>query len=165
MKEKRQRGFTLIELLVVVLIIGILAAIALPQYERAVGKSRAAEAKINLRAMSDAGKLYYLETGQIPGESNKDAHVIERPDSKYWTFRTDMCCAANGKVGCSWEAIYKKDTTVYIRFWDENYAAACDEGGIEYSGFLCSGDVTVYENLCKSFGFTKCDADWGTCLE
>ena len=60
-------GFTLIELLVVVLIIGILSAIALPQYTAAVEKSRATEALINLRHAKQAYELRQLENPSNPG--------------------------------------------------------------------------------------------------
>ena len=60
---KNKKGFTLIELLVVVLIIGILAAIALPKYEKAVEKSRIAEAKIALNTMKRNYELCVLEFG------------------------------------------------------------------------------------------------------
>ncbi len=61
------KGFTLLELLVVVLIIGILAGIALPQYNKAVEKSRAAEAQIILKDMFVAQQECVLRTGKLGG--------------------------------------------------------------------------------------------------
>lgn len=65
---KTKQGFTLIELLVVVLIIGILAAIALPQYQVAVEKARFSEARITLSNLEKAIDAWLLANG-YPNEA------------------------------------------------------------------------------------------------
>ena len=60
-KRQQDEGFTLIELLVVIIIIGILAAIALPSLLAQVNKAKQAEAKQNVGALNRAQQAYYLE--------------------------------------------------------------------------------------------------------
>ena len=71
----KNAGFTLIELLVVVLIIGILAAVALPQYEKAVEKSRAAEGMSVLKSLAVGMEEYILANGSLP-KSISDLSII-----------------------------------------------------------------------------------------
>ncbi|MBO4556754.1 MAG: prepilin-type N-terminal cleavage/methylation domain-containing protein [Elusimicrobiales bacterium] len=60
-----KKGFTLIELLVVVLIMGILASVAMPQYFKSVEKSRAAEAVDAIAAMSSAQERAFMQKGSF----------------------------------------------------------------------------------------------------
>ena len=69
--NQAKQGFTLIELLVVVLIIGILAAVALPQYQKAVYKSRFIQAKIVSKAITEAEELYYLANNAYTDDISK----------------------------------------------------------------------------------------------
>ena len=77
MKNIYNKGFTLIELLVVVLIIGILASIALPQYERAVAKSRAAGFMVSLKPLLQAANVCFLATGDVCDYADMDIEVPE----------------------------------------------------------------------------------------
>jgi type IV pilus assembly protein PilA len=61
----KKRGFTLIELMIVVAIIGILAAIAIPNFIKFQARSKQSEAKTNLKSLFTAQKSYFGERDQF----------------------------------------------------------------------------------------------------
>jgi prepilin-type N-terminal cleavage/methylation domain-containing protein len=60
-QRENKRGFTLIELLIVVVIIGILAAIAIPKFQNTKGKANAAALKSDLRNLATAEESYMFD--------------------------------------------------------------------------------------------------------
>ncbi len=143
-------GFTLIELLVVVLIIGILAAVAVPQYQKAVRKARIAEAKVILKQLTDAQNLYILGEEFYPIDMSGWNEVLDMkfPDSTTnWTFEHDECTP-----GCSNIATPRWESGYEIRYYspNENY------GDDDYAGhFVCAYD----ENICTGLGGVQSE-DW-----
>jgi type IV pilus assembly protein PilA len=75
-KNKGNEGFTLIELLVVIIIVGVLAAIALPSFLNQIGKARGSEAKSNLGTINRAQQSYRLENSTFAtATANLDAKI------------------------------------------------------------------------------------------
>lgn len=97
-------GFTLIELLVVVLIIGILASIALPQYQKAVERSKATQAITLLKSVYSAAKAYQMANGEWP--TSFDELSVNIP----WTEHTNWYATGLHKPGLS-----NKDWSIQIR--------------------------------------------------
>ncbi|ACC99036.1 PilE-like protein [Elusimicrobium minutum Pei191] len=138
-----KKGFTLIELLVVVLIIGILAAIALPQYTKTVEKSRTAEAWVNLKAMDTALKMYRLAIADQNAAGSFEVLEIEIPGTDTTT-----------------SGVNRKNTKNFsYAFLSDHIAANRLPMSTKYSltihdtyGRVCIGYSEEGQKLCQSLG-------------
>jgi general secretion pathway protein G len=84
---QRARGFTLIEIMVVVIIIGLLAAVIVPQVISKVDEARVAKAKSDIRALETALTMYRLDNSKYPtSEQGLQALVVQPtdPSIKHW---------------------------------------------------------------------------------
>ncbi|GMQ45414.1 pilin [Vibrio sp. 10N] len=77
-KATKQQGFTLIELMIVVAVIGVLAAVALPQYQNYVAKSELSSALATLSGLKTNTETLTLENGTFPPQSQSAAVGIPK---------------------------------------------------------------------------------------
>ncbi len=164
-KMKNTKAFTLIELLVVVLIIGILAAVALPQYQKAVEKTRISEARMILSTLYKAYKSCQLQADDISTQCAEIDDVLEKAGIDLpGALVTSGTPACPESVPCIKTKDWAYETVMYemnayriqpdgsfggyLTLWgsDTSYDK---EGQISCAGDMCEqlcGDITCYLN-------------------
>jgi type IV pilus assembly protein PilA len=131
-KKNGNKGFTLIELLVVIIIVGVLAAIALPSFLNQVGKARGSEAKSNLGVINRAQQSYRMENGVFAANlTDMDARV----SGKFFGYEIDSA-NANSMVALT--------TTLEKEL--KPSAAAAAQNGENFASLICESSATAAAN-------------------
>ena len=150
-----RKGFTLIELLVVILIIGILAAVAVPQYQKAVERSRIISALPLLRSVYNAQKMYYLTNG-------KYATSVEQLDIDFTCPEGVTCVINQSTSGANkgfpkMELLFDASGSKVVLYYGSYKINNVDVEGKPY----CFASPTNARGIaiCKSFGPAFATAD------
>ena len=143
--KRHHSGFTLIELMIVVAIIGILAAIAIPQYQNYVARSQVAEGLSMASSIKTAISAYYSTHGKYP--SDNTALGIDSP----FSIKGSYVNAITVKSGGKFEILFKDTPDAHALIAKKAfYMLSQNEGGS--ISWRCD---------CTSIGSTDCTSSAG----
>ena len=135
-------GFTLIELLVVVLIIGILSAVALPQYTKAVEKARLSEALQNITVIQNCLDLYQLENG-FPTESvelkdmNCSVEIAGEYDDPNYITKNFLYYGTCSTLACGGSASRYMNGSILYQLYFERSFRECYTQETDIGRYIC----------------------------
>ncbi len=146
MSKKKQHGFTLIELMVVIIVIGILVAIAVPNFVQAAERSRMASLKSNAHTLQTTIEMYYVDNQVYPNNANE----IENLDA-YKLFANPFRENLKGKAGSTGNGAWWTNDEGDANDAPNSLMGACPEsakakGLVLYVGLDNSGLATTRFN-------------------
>lgn len=130
-KKNKDGGFTLIELLVVIIIVGVLAAIALPSFLNQIGKARGSEAKATLGTINRAQQAYRLENSNFASEVS---YLDSKVTAKFYTYDVVTSNATYAEHSAEGQGATEADL--------KNYASAVAQSadGNTFNQVVCETD-------------------------
>ena len=171
---KTNKGFTLIELLVVVLIIGILAAMAMPQYFKAVERSRMTEADTLLGSIAQAQRRKFLQTNRFAtAYTGLDVSPKGASGNTYYTkgatgngftvtlsaanaFTTGIATATRSAGSNALQ--YEYSLSRYYQGDNVTCSATANSAGAELCADFCGIDTPATAACCDNGSSTACAA-------
>lgn len=157
------KGFTLTELLVTIVILGVLVSVAMPQYMRAVERSRATEAMSAIKSINDAIYVYYSDKEECPDKFSKLAISLpasnlqsDSVNTDFFTFTLgDSSVAKVPGTSCYGVIATRRGVAKYdYKIWNPFTAGT----GSKALALQCDGTTSDSIMICESLGLYRAPA-------